>query len=73
MPREYTTGEADAHERGYRQGIESARRTLQILHDRAPDLATCRALLAAITAIDAVPHPARPGERPTIQPPERTP
>jgi len=73
MPREYTTDQADAHQRGYLQGIESARRILQLLHDRASDMPTCRALLAAITVIDAVPHPARPGERPPIQPPERTP
>lgn len=60
MPAEYTIAEAEAHERGFRQGIEAARRACQLVHDRAPDMATCQTAIAAIRHIEAIPPPARP-------------
>jgi hypothetical protein len=67
MPWGYTCDQADAHERGYQQGVESARRTLQLLHDRAPDMPTCQVLRQALASIDAIPTPARPSAQPTQQ------
>lgn len=60
MPTDYTTAEADAHARGWRQAIEAAKRACQILHDHAPDIATCEAMRLAVNRIEAIPAPARP-------------
>ena len=60
MPADYTLAEAEAHARGWRQGIEAARRACQLTHDDAPDMAFAKAVLLAISRIDAIPPPARP-------------
>jgi hypothetical protein len=60
MPRDYSLEAADAHERGFEQMREAAKRACQLLHDHAPDMATCEAMRLAINRIEAIPAPARP-------------